>query len=398
MEFMILTEEEFRNFSDTHPLKNFIQTPEMAHIRKQLGYEYWYIGVKEKEEIKAATMIGAKTTRFGKKEFYAPRGLLIDYEDSKLLQFFTDSIKKFVKENDGYVFRIDPYYLTKERDIDGKEVSNGFNHSLGIENLKKLGYRKCKNVYQIFTYMFSKDLNTSKEEIYKSFHSLPKRMIKKAEESKIIIREATFEELEKVQKLIDETGERKNFHSRNLDYYQLLYQNFYPRNEVKFMLGEIDVNLYKSIKKDKIQVLEKELENMKTDKKKEECNNKIEKEKKDLEEVSKLDVDSNGKFLLSAGVFLLYGEELVYLFGGNKKQFMHYGSSYKMQWEMMQYGLEHGFKKYNFYGIPGMPSKEDGVYNFKRGFDGYIEELIGDYEYPVSFYYYIHKLIHIIKR
>ncbi len=69
-----------------------------------------------------------------------------------------------------------------------------------------------------------------------------------------------------------------------------------------------------------------------------------------------------------------------------------------MQWEMMQYGLEHGFKKYNFYGIPGMPSKEDGVYNFKRGFDGYIEELIGDYEYPVSFYYYIHKLIHIIKR
>ena len=149
---MILTEEEFRNFSDTHPLKNFIQTPEMAHIRKQLGYECWYIGVKEKEEIKAATMIGAKTTRFGKKEFYAPRGLLINYEDSKLLQFFTDSIKKFVKENGGYVFRIDPYYLTKERDIDGKEVSNGFNHSLGIENLKKLGYRKCISNFYVYVF------------------------------------------------------------------------------------------------------------------------------------------------------------------------------------------------------------------------------------------------------
>ena len=105
-----------------------------------------------------------------------------------------------------------------------------------------------------------------------------------------------------------------------------------------------------------------------------------------------MNVNQNGKFVISAGVFLLYGDELIYLFGGNKKEYLHLGSSYFMQWTMIQYGIENQFQKYNFYGIMGEPNKEDGVYQVKRGFDGYVEELIGDYELPISWYYYLQKL------
>ena len=64
---------------------------------------------------------------------------------------------------------------------------------------------------------------------------------------------------------------------------------------------------------------------------------------------------------------------------------------------MMQYGIEHDFTKYNFYGISS-PTKADGVYNFKRGFSGYVEELIGDYELPINWYYYFNKIIHMLKK
>ena len=106
--------------------------------------------------------------------------------------------------------------------------------------------------------------------------------------------------------------------------------------------------------------------------------------------------DSNGKLVISAGVFLLYGDELIYLFGGNKREYLHLGSSYLMQWTMIEYGIENQFQKYNFYGIMAEPSKDDGVYQFKRGFDGYVEELIGDYELPINWYYYLQKLFRLL--
>lgn len=397
MKFQELTEEEFRTFLDEHPLKTFIQTPEMTKIREHFGYTPYYVGVKENEIIIAATMIGSKKSHFGFYEFYAPRGLLVDYENYDVLFFFTKELKKFVKEKKGYVLRIDPYYIKEEKDIDGNVVQGGINHTLGIQNLNKVGFRKCNTIYQQFQYMFCLDLDETKDSLYHKFHTLPKRMIKKAMENHIVIREASFDELNKVERLINETSERKSFHARDLNYYKLLYEQFYPKNEVKFMLGEMDVKAYQSAREEALASLEKELPQLTNQAKIDIYKNKIEKEKKLLEESNQLPMNEDGKLLISAGVFILYGSELIYLFGGNKKEYMQYGSSYLMQWQMMQLGIEQGFTKYNFYGI-SKPSKEDGVYNFKRGFSGYVEELIGDYELPVNGYYYINKLFHTIKK
>lgn len=385
MEFTELTEKEFREFSSTHSLKSFMQTPEMAKMRERNGYVPYYVGVKKENEIMAATMMGARKTHFGYNEFYAPRGLLVDYENYELLYFFAQNLKKYIKNKNGYTLRIDPYYITEEKDIDGNIVPGGINHQRGIENLKRTGFKKSNDIYQQFKYLFALSLNETKEDIFKKIHTLPKRMIKKAEKNGIIIREANFDELRIVDELIKETSKREGFIARNLSYYEALYLNFSPRNEVKFMLGEIDVKEYKKR-------LEKKIQELSQKKSTEEIEKQLEKEYTLLKEAEKMNAGQNGKFIISAGVFLLYGDELIYLFGGNKKEYLHLGSSYFMQWTMIQYGIENQFQKYNFYGIMGEPNKEDGVYQFKRGFDGYVEELIGDYELPINWYYYFQKL------
>ncbi len=392
MEFLELEVEEFRKFLNEHPLRTFIQTPEMAKVREKFGYRPYYVGVKKEGKIVAATMMGSRKTHFGYLEFYAPRGILIDYEDLELLSFFTQEIKKFIKKRHGYVFRIDPYYITRQKDIDGKVVAGGVNHEVGVANLLKVGYRKSKQVYQQFPLLFSMDLNGNEESIFASFKTLTKRMIKKASQLPISIREAEYDELSLVQELIEETGKRKHFHGRDLSYYQELYKNFYPRGEVQFLLGELDLQAYQKNLNDNLTKLRQELESAKKDSLKEELTSRIAKEEMLLEESKTMTFNDRGKVILSAGVFLLYSKELVYLFGGNKKEYMFLGSSYWMQWTMIRYGLEHGFTKYNFYGITS-PTKEDGVYTFKRGFNGYVEELIGDYELPVSSYYYLENWI-----
>ena len=237
MKFIELTEEEFRTFSSTHPLKSFMQTPEMAKMREKNGYKPYYVGVKKGNKIVAATMMGSRKSHFGYYEFYAPRGLLIEYEDYELLSFFTQHLKTYIRGKKGYSLRIDPYYITEEKDIDGKTITNGIDHHKGIKNLKRVGFKKSNDIFQQFKYLFALSLNESKQNMFKKIHTLPKRMIKKALKNGIVIREANFEELKIVDALIKETSKREGFVARDLSYYEALYKSFYTRKEEQFMLG-----------------------------------------------------------------------------------------------------------------------------------------------------------------
>src|SRR5699024_4836820 len=87
-------------------------------------------------------MLVSHKRHFGKYEFYSPRGVLVDYENEDLLHYFLDEIKEFVKKHQGYIFRMDPYVIYKERDIDGNIVEDGVNHSTVVSHLESLGFKK----------------------------------------------------------------------------------------------------------------------------------------------------------------------------------------------------------------------------------------------------------------
>ena len=42
--------------------------------------------------------------------------------------------------------------------------------------------------------------------------------------------------------------------------------------------------------------------------------------------------------------------------------------------------------------------KDYGIYEFKRGFNGIVEELIGEFELPITWHYYFIKFIHKIRK
>ena len=69
---------------------------------------------------------------------------------------------------------------------------------------------------------------------------------------------------------------------------------------------------------------------------------------------------------------------------------------------MIKYGIENGYKIYNFYGISGNFDPNDdryGIYAFKKGFNGTVVELIGEYDIPVNrIYYFLYKIINLSKK
>ena len=107
--------------------------------------------------------------------------------------------------------------------------------------------------------------------------------------------------------------------------------------------------------------------------------------------------DEKGKTIqLSCGMFILSGKrEIIYLIAGNDENYLKENAQYLIQWEIIKYAYAHKYRRYNFYGISGNFDKTDpsyGMYRFKKGFGGYVIELIGGFEMPVSKTYYLHKL------
>ncbi len=408
MKFQEITEKEYQKFWENHPLKTFLSAPEISKLREKSGWITYFVGVKENKKIIAATMLLAHKRHFGKYEFYSPRGYLMDFKNKELLTFFTKELKQYIKDKKGYVLRIDPYVIYKQRDIDGNIIEGGEDNSDVVNNLLKLGYKKIaeENMEQV-GWMFSLNLEGKTiEQIYKEMKPNTRNTIRKAEKFGITVNEISYDELDRFQSIMEETGARKGFHVRNLSYFQEMYKLFHDKNEIKFFITELDLKAYierltreKSEKEEKLSSLSDAKYN---DGQKKNLNNEIASINKRITESNKIRKDTGKDVItLSGSMFMLIQPEVIYLSSGNYEEYMNFNSQYLIQWELIKYGIENGFKKHNFYGIPAHINehpKDYGIYEFKRGFNGYVEELIGEFALPITWHYKLFDIIHKIKK
>lgn len=407
MKFTELTEQEYQTYWENHPLKTFLSSKEIGDLRKKSNWQVYYVGVKENKNIVAATMLLSHKRHFNVYEFYSPRGFLMDFNNKKLLTYFTEELSKFIKKKKGYILRIDPYILNKQRDIDGNIVEGGEDNKEVIKTLINLGFKKVptESMEQV-GWMFSLDLEgKTEEQILKEMKPNTRNTIRKSEKFGITMRELAYEELDKFQNIMVETGERKGFHVRKVDYFQEMYKLFHDKGEVKYYITELNLKEYierleqeKQEKQEKLNSLSAAKYN---DGQKKNLTNEINSIDKRITDSK--DIINKAKketITLSGSMFMLIKPEIIYLSSGNYEEYMKFNSQYLIQWELIKYGIKNGYKKHNFYGIPANINthpKDYGIYEFKRGFNGYVEELIGEYELPLSYHYYFFKLLHKIK-
>lgn len=409
MEFLEIKIEEYTEFTRKHELRNFLQSKEMAEVSKKQNTKDYYVGVKENDKIIAATRLVAWKNKLNQVYFYAPRGPLLDYKNKEVLTFFTKEIKKYIKNKKGYVLHIDPVIIHKERDINGEIIENGIDNTQIINNLKQIGYH-----HQGFniSYDYSKQIrwvfcldieNKTEQEIFKNMKQNHRNIINKTEKFAIEIKELTYDELPIYKKITEDTSERRSFQDKPLTYYQKIYKEFVSKNEAKFIVAYLNVEKNISNLQEQLEIENKKYQksseiNPESGKTKELkiTVNSLEKRIKEAKELLK-----EGKLIpLSAALFIMYEGEITYLFSGSYEKYMNYYAQYAIQWYMIKYGIKNNFKIYNFYGITGNFDKKDpeyGVYEFKKGFGGQVVEYIGDFELPISNYYYLNKIIQKIK-
>ena len=407
MDFVELTEKEYQKFWENHPLKTFLSAPKIAKLREKSNWKAYFVGVKENKKVVAAALLLSHKRKFNVNEFYSPRGFLLDYNNKELLTFFVEKVKEFANSKNGYVLRIDPYVIYKQRDINGDIVEGGEDNSQVVEELSSLGFKKVKieNMEQV-GWMFSLGLEgKTEEQILKEMKPNTRNTIRKAEKLGITMTELSYDELDRFQNIMVETGERKNFAVRNVEYFQNMYELFHDSNEVKYYVTELNLKEYTTRLEEEIKEKEEKLSNLGdakyNDGQRKNITSEIESLKKRIDDAKEImDKTNKDVITLSGSMFILIDPEIIYLSSGNYEEYMRFNSQYLIQWELIKYGIKNNFKKHNFYGIPANINehpKDYGIYEFKKGFNGYVEELIGEFELPLKKEYYLIKFLKKLK-
>lgn len=406
MNFGKISENEYNNFWNSYEYKCFLSSIKIGYLRKNNNWEVSYVGLKENNKIIACAMLLFKKTHFNKYEYYAIRGPLIDYSNFELLKIFFNELKAFIKKNNGYILRIDPNIIDYQRDIDGNIIEGGIDNSNTILYLKKIGFKNNHNAEQN-SLLFTLNLkNKSENDILNEMKPNTKNTINKVLKSNIKIRELNYSELNIFYEILKKTGERKHFKIKGLDYYQNMYKLFSKDNQIKFLITELDLKENNNILKTELEKKQNELSKLNNakynDGKRNNLTNEIESLKKRIKHNNEIiENDKKSTIIMSASMFILTKPEVVYLSSGNDEKYLSFNSQFLIQWEMIKYAINNGFDKYNFYGIityNDKNNKDYGIYEFKRGFNGNVEKLIGEYVLPISKEYYFIEIIRKIKK
>ena len=107
--------------------------------------------------------------------------------------------------------------------------------------------------------MFSLPLEgKTKEQLLKEMKPNTRNTIRKTEKIGITVKELGYDELDRFQNIMVETGERKNFSVRSVDYYKKMYELFHDKGEVKYYVTELDLVKYREkLENDKLVAEEK---------------------------------------------------------------------------------------------------------------------------------------------
>ena len=399
MKLTELDKQEFADFSENNPQALFFQTPYWIEIKEQNNWSGKIVGFKENGEIIAATvLLFKKTTGLNAKLAYAPRGFLLDYSNFPLLEEFTKEIKKYLKTQNAFFLKINPYVDYQLRDVDGNVIEGTKQDSL-MDKLRELGF--IHNGFYID--QDSKDDleprwisvldigGKSFDELYKNMRSGTKWGINNSKKNFITILEADENNLIEFKNLMVHTAERRGFIDRPLSYYREMYKVLKRENAVKVLLAEIDFKALLDFSQEKFDKNSSRLSVIKDNPKKAKEAAEIEFEQGCLaERIETLRgniAEFGEKKVIAGGWYIMHGKEIVYLFGASYKPFMKYNSQYLLQQVMIEYAIENGYDKFNFYGIDGnfdKNSKHFGLFDFKRGFGAIVHELIGEFDLIIS--------------
>ncbi|HDB1138391.1 TPA: lipid II:glycine glycyltransferase [Staphylococcus aureus] len=393
MEKMHITNQEHDAFVKSHPNGDLLQLTKWAETKKLTGWYTRRIAVGRDGEVQGvAQLLFKKVPKLPYTLCYISRGFVVDYSNKEALNALLDSAKEIAKAEKAYAIKIDP-------DV---EVDKGTD---ALQNLKALGFK-----HKGFKEGLSKDyiqprmtmitpIDKNDDELLNSFERRNRSKVRLALKRGTTVERSDREGLKTFAELMKITGERDGFLTRDISYFENIYDALHEDGDAELFLVKLDPKENIAKVNQELNELHAEIakwqQKMKTSEKQakkaqnmiNDAQNKIAKNedlKRDLEALEKEHPEG---IYLSGALLMFAGSKSYYLYGASSNEFRDFLPNHHMQYTMMKYAREHGATTYDFGGTDNDPDKDSehyGLWAFKKVWGTYLSEKIGEFDYVLN--------------
>ena len=311
---------EYEEFVSGHPRGEFMQSTRWQEVKSNWKWEAVVSRDGEGRIVGACGVLIQKMPLFGTTFLYAPRGPVCDIHDQQVLADLKAGVDQLAKTYNAHLFKMDPDVAADDQEFLRLMDKMGFARFYGPDGFETIQARFNYRLY----------LNGRTEaELMAGFTQKTRYNIRVARKHGVEVRPVGPERLDDFMKIYQVTGARDGFNTRPKEYFQRmlsalgthcrLYMGFY---EGQAICGAIATN---------------------------------------------------------------YAGKTCYVYGASDNAHRNVMPNYLMQMEMIRWAVETGCAVYDFQGISGDMENENGhmygLYRFKRGFGGQVDELAGEFNY-----------------
>lgn len=415
MKLVELEKEKYESFVKNNKYKShFLQSYSWGELCKEKrGLTPYYLGLVEKDKVLAATLLLKKNLPLGLCYLYSPRGYVLDFNDFKLLDIFTEELVKFAKTQKAIYLKIDPDIIWKKENYLGEVTLEEAKNQKIFKELKRLGYKHLGFTKNFETmqprYTFRIDLNQDLETIESHFSKTTKQRIQKSLKLQTEVEIGTEKDLPTFYHLMMLTESRKDFVSYKIDYYKTLYKLFNESDKATLFLGKVNLEKTLKILNDELKEVVKKINELPKENLSKSNKNKLkelerqkDKTKEEIEKYQKYKKEYGNIITLSAHMILEYGDKAWVLYAGNHNILTETYVNYNTYYEHLKFCKERGLKIYDQFGTIGDLSKDNprlGLHEFKKKFGGDYIEFMGEFDYVIKpiYYFIFTKLVPIYR-
>ena len=393
-----LTNAEFNTFTDSFPFFSIYQTSEYGFTMNTQNYNASFLGlIDDNEKIVAATLILVEKNGMFKYA-YAPKGFLIDYSNKKLLEEFTNEIKKYLNKKKIIAIKINPMIVKSSYDYIKDITHINPDYEEQLEFLKSLGYFHLgyNNLFESFKPRYDAIIDLSKPitNLFGNMNNTFKNKIKNADLSGVRIIKGTENELDYLYE------EVKNRYPRDKKYFENILYFFKKRDMVDYYYAKLDTNahlisvqkryqqqldvcnklnskLFKRVGKNNNKLIQIKINE----------ENRLNELKNELVFSTKLLKETPEGIVVATMLIAKYRDEVFMLMDGFNKDFKNINAKHLMTWKLIEKYSNEKFRRFNLGGMTNpsaTTAKYKGLNEFKLSFNARCVEYIGDLELVTS--------------
>lgn len=405
MQVKVLDDKTYDAYALKSPYVSIYSISKWGDLKEYTGWKKHLLGVYDGDEVIGVTSLLEKKLPLGQSLFYSPRGYLTDVHDENKLKSFHESIIKYVKDNHGFMLKVDPNAVYNLRNSDGdilkcvgRDVYDNFLH-LGF---KHLGFTQNFETLQP-RYLCRIKLGKTYDETLMTFTKSTRKNIIKTEEMGVRVKVVQEDKIDEFVSLLQNTASEKHFVIRPVSYYKRQYELL--KDYMKLYIAYIDTDAYYKYVVNSIEEIKNELDNLNKEMMKINVGDKIRQKKSSLERKIKVMEDKVleaenlkkiGKEInIGALMSVFINNEGITFMSGTASSYKEFNPKYAFYNKHIKDSIDMNLEYVNFYGISGDMDKHGpyyGIYEMKKGFNPEILELVGEFDYIINYsVYYAYK-------